>query len=77
VARQTTATSAVSVIDRLEERGYARRERSATDRRKYLVEVTAALTTADETFFEPVPAARRRALRDAVDRLYRAHLAPQ
>jgi DNA-binding MarR family transcriptional regulator len=77
-------TTMVAVVDKLERLGYARRERSTTDRRKYVVTVTppgaealtaaaARLAEAEAVFLAPLDPAERRQLNGLLARLYAAH----
>ncbi|MHA6628857.1 MarR family winged helix-turn-helix transcriptional regulator [Pseudonocardia sichuanensis] len=77
-------TTMVAVVDKLERLGYARRERSAADRRKYVVAVTGAgadalgaaaarLAAAEAEFLAPLDADERRQLNGFLVRLHAAH----
>ena len=77
-------TTMVAVVDKLEGLGYARRERSPADRRKYVVAVTPAgadalaaaaarLAEAEAEFLAPLDEGERRALNSYLVRLYAAH----
>lgn len=77
-------TTMVAVVDELEGLGYARRQRSPADRRKYVVAVTPAgsgalaaaaerLAAAEAEFLAPLDADERRALNSYLARLYAAH----
>ncbi|GIH76254.1 MarR family winged helix-turn-helix transcriptional regulator [Planobispora longispora] len=76
-------TTMVAVVDDLERLGHARRERSATDRRKHVVILTAEgaaaltealrlLAEAQEELLSPLPAAERDQFHDLVSRLFAA-----
>jgi DNA-binding MarR family transcriptional regulator len=77
-------TTMVAVVDKLERLGYVRRERSAADRRKYVVGVTGAgadalsaaagrLAEAEAEFLAPLGADERRQLNLLLTRLHAAH----
>lgn len=77
-------TTMVAVVDKLEGLGYARRERSPHDRRKYVVAVTPAgvdalaaaaarLAEAEAEFLAPLHEEERRTLNAYLSRLYVAH----
>jgi DNA-binding MarR family transcriptional regulator len=77
-------TTMVAVVDKLERLGYARRERSTADRRKYVVTVTSPgadalaaaavrLAEAEAAFLAPLDAEERRQLNGFLARLYAAH----
>lgn len=77
-------TTMVAVVDKLERLGYARRERSAVDRRKYVVAVVPAgadvlaavaarMGAAEAEFLAPLDAGEQRALNSYLARLYAAH----
>ena len=74
----------VGVLDGLEERGLIERRRDAHDRRRHTVSVTAAgqrelvkmrtiLARIEDSFFEPLDAAARQALHDALLQLAARH----
>jgi DNA-binding MarR family transcriptional regulator len=86
LARRTgmDRTTMVAVVDKLERLGYAVRERSPTDRRKYVVAVTPAgadalaaagvrLAEAEAEFLAPLDAGERQQLNSYLARLYAAH----
>ncbi|MEU3273326.1 MarR family transcriptional regulator [Saccharomonospora sp. NPDC006951] len=77
-------TTMVAVIDRLEKLGYARRERSDTDRRKQLVSLSergtqivekalSRLAEAEAEFLGPLTTSQRRQLATLLSALYTAH----
>ncbi|ASR37845.1 hypothetical protein BAY61_25765 [Prauserella marina] len=77
-------TTMVAVIDRLEKLGYARRERSETDRRKQLVSLSSQgsevvekaltrLSEAEADFLDPLTTAQQRQLAALLSTLYTAH----
>lgn len=77
-------TTMVAVVDKLERLGYAQRERSTADRRKYVVAVTAAgadaltgaaarLAEAEVAFLAPLDPGERRQLNAFLTRLHAAH----
>ncbi len=77
-------TTMVAVVDKLERLGYVRRDRSSSDRRKYVVTVTphgartlaaavARLAEAEAEFLGPLAADERRQLNALLARLYVAH----
>jgi DNA-binding MarR family transcriptional regulator len=77
-------TTMVAVVDKLERLGYARRERSVTDRRKQLIALTPAghaaldqalgrLAALEADFLAPLAADEQRRLNDLLMRLYQAH----
>jgi DNA-binding MarR family transcriptional regulator len=74
----------VAIVDRLEELGYAERNRNPTDRRRYTVTLTrqgrkaleAAMEVVDEAeaeFFAPLEAGERSYLDDVARRLMAPH----
>jgi DNA-binding MarR family transcriptional regulator len=77
-------TRMVAIVDRLEELGYAERNRNPTDRRRYTVTLTrqgrkaleAAMEVVDEAeaeFFAPLEAGERSYLDDVARRLMAPH----
>ncbi|MER7211346.1 MarR family transcriptional regulator [Streptosporangium sp. NPDC000239] len=77
-------TTMVAVIDKLERLGYARRARSAADRRKQLVllteegkqaveEAVTRMTEVEADFLSPLDPAERELLNEMVARLYTVH----
>ncbi|MFI7534328.1 MarR family winged helix-turn-helix transcriptional regulator [Streptosporangium sp. NPDC049376] len=77
-------TTMVAVIDKLERLGYARRARSAADRRKQLVllteegrqaveEAVTRMTEVETDFLSPLDPAERELLNEMVARLYTVH----
>jgi DNA-binding MarR family transcriptional regulator len=57
-----TTAAVTAVIDRLEEKGYARRVRDESDRRRVLVELTPLLRERAEAIWSPIGIEGRRAL---------------
>lgn len=73
-------TTTVQIVDELEAAGLAKRERSPTDRRSYVVDITpkgsrtvakaiGRATEAESTMFGPLSPAERRSLQDLATRL--------
>ncbi|MFF4412360.1 MarR family winged helix-turn-helix transcriptional regulator [Streptosporangium sp. NPDC001559] len=77
-------TTMVAVVDKLERLGYARRARSAADRRKQLVllteegrraveEAVTRMTEVEADFLSPLDPAERELLNEMIARLYTVH----
>lgn len=77
-------TTMVGVVDKLESLGYARRERDAADRRRFLVTVTesgrrslgealTSLAAAQDEFLAPLGSGERGSFHAALERLFLAH----